>query len=292
MTILANTDSLPQNICLNRTIPITPTITSKLNNKYSLNKEGTAKYLLDLLAKTDAVTSYEQFTNLMQSAVDSIPTYSNSSNSSGGGGGGSSSSAFPVAPTVTKSELETEVSLLQTFSDMPSSHWAFKAVEELAGKKIINGYEDGTFAPDKKVTREEFVTMLINALNLQTTGGITPFKDVNMGQWYTPYVSTAYQQKMVSGISKTEFGLGNNITREDIAAILSRVRSEYPEKSREYEAFSDDEKIFGYAKEAVVTMYEQGVISGSDGFFNPKNSASRAETAMMIYKFINLGGQL
>ena len=272
---------------------------------YRSHKDDTAKNMLAILEdrKESGIESVEDFHSLMSRAVDdAMPDEDDDDNNNsrpgggGGGGGGGLPSSPIVAPPVTTqpetgSEQESgeEEIQNQTFSDLSSGHWAFQAVEALHEMGAISGYEDGTFLPDKSVSREEFLTMLLNALEIQTIGGTCPFDDVEYGKWYSPYVSTAYLKGMISGIEQNRFGLGEEITRQDIAAILMRSRSEYPtENIRTYSGFSDDADISDYAKDAVRTMYEQGVINGSDGYFYPKNSATRAETAVMIYNFINL----
>lgn len=260
---------------------------------YRSNKTNVAKKMFSS-QKKNTVASENDFHELMKTLVTELK---NSKNTSGGGStaGGSSNQGGAsqiVAPVVKPSSTgignSEALSETQSFSDLSPSHWAFDVVEALHEASVINGYDDGSFKPDKKVTREEFVKMLLSALEIQCTGGSTPFRDCENGQWYSTYVSTAYLKGMVNGLGKNEFGIGKEITRQDIATILFRANDVYPEAVRDYSAFIDAGDISDYAKEAVRVMYEQGVISGSEGYFNPQKSATRAETAMMIYNYINL----
>lgn len=73
-------------------------------------------------------------------------------------------SKFPYIANEVNKRLEKENANMK-FKDVPETHWAYKAIEELAEKGIINGYEDGTFKPDETVTRAELATMLDRYIN-------------------------------------------------------------------------------------------------------------------------------
>lgn len=265
---------------------------------YNQHQEAVAKKLLTQLAsvKQTGIDSKAKFHTMMETAVANAKESETAPVQSGGGGNKSTSTPI-VAPVITNPENNIQTQNPEgsgSFHDMANGHWAYDAVEKLHEKKVINGYEDGTFLPDKKVTREEFLTMLLNALDIATIGGTCPFEDVEYGKWYSPYVTTAWLKGMISGVDKDRFGLGEEISRQDMAAILMRSGSEYAtEDIREYTAFIDEGDISDYAKDAIKKMYELKVVNGADGYFNPKSSASRAETAVMIYNFINLtnGGE-
>lgn len=73
-------------------------------------------------------------------------------------------SKFPYIANEVNKRLEKENANMK-FKDVPETHWAYEAIEELAEKGIINGYEDGTFKPDEAVTRAELATMLNRYIN-------------------------------------------------------------------------------------------------------------------------------
>lgn len=75
-------------------------------------------------------------------------------------------SKFPYIASEVNKRLEKENTNMR-FKDVPETHWAYKAIEELAEKGIINGYEDGTFKPDEIVTRAELATMLDRYMNIK-----------------------------------------------------------------------------------------------------------------------------
>ncbi len=212
---------------------------------------------------------------------------SSKSNTKGGGGGGGRGSIPMITPIVkdTSNVKDTPIQDTQTFGDVNSSYWAYDAVEYLAKNKIISGNENGDFEPGREITREEFVKLLSLTLKLADEQGTTAFSDVLSGAWYEKYIASAVSRGIINGVSDTEFGIGRNITRQDLAVMLYRAAKLLPEKK--YTPFGDDDKISDYAKDAVYTLKAYGIISGkSDSEFAPLEPAARAEAAMMIYRMI------
>ena len=209
----------------------------------------------------------------------------------GGGGGGSSSgvSSFtaPVVPTPTP--LPTPApSEKKGFSDMENTKWAEEAVNALVEKGIINGKTETEFAPNDNIRREEFVKLIVTAFGLDKSAEIG-FEDVPDNAWYTEYVKTAYGAGVVSGISENEFGVGLNVSRQDMAVMLKRAADLKGLKAYEgpLPVIEDFEETADYARSAVLELLRGGVLTGSDGRLNPAKSATRAEAAVMMYRFIN-----
>ena len=175
------------------------------------------------------------------------------------------------------------------FSDLVGAEWAKNAINILADKKIINGKEEGKFCPDDYVTREEFLKMTVGGFYIKPASVSTlPFSDVTYGEWYYNSVMAAYQYNIVKGISETEFGIGRNISRQDIAVILYNTLNVSGKSFENYEEkadFSDFEKIAEYAQKAVKAMQNAGIINGRDNNeFAPEEPATRAEAAKMLYQ--------
>lgn len=169
------------------------------------------------------------------------------------------------------------------FSDVKPSHWANEAVEALSEKNVVAGYEDNTFKPNNEITREEFVKLIVSALNIDTTSEDSGFADVDATAWYAPYVNAAYKAGLVSGKSENTFGIGQKITREEMAVIVRRAVSEIAEV-REYAEFADEAEIAEYAKDAVKELYTAGLVNGlSETEFSPKTIVTRAQAAKIIY---------
>ncbi|PPA84186.1 hypothetical protein C4A76_18295 [Brevibacillus laterosporus] len=105
--------------------------------------------------------------------------------------------------------------------DVPSSHWARNMIDRLVTKGIIKGFQGGTFKPESLVTREQFVTMLVQAKNLEGFEVKTIFTDVPEGHWSARYVSAAVSS---GKLIPREYGghftdTGNNI----IDSILGKI---------------------------------------------------------------------
>ena len=159
--------------------------------------------------------------------------------------------------------------------------WAKDSIENLTELGIVSGKGDGIFAPMDKVTREEFVKMIVCAYELFDKSAVCSFDDVNKDARYAPYVASAYNSGLVYGVSEEEFGIGRNITREEMAVIAYRAAGY--EKMTADNLFADDDKISDYAKTAVYTMRSKGIMSGKgDNRFAPKDFATRAEAAKML----------
>lgn len=173
------------------------------------------------------------------------------------------------------------------FTDTKSVPWAQEAIDTLYSKNIISGISDTEFAPDKSITREEFVKLIVCAFGIEAQDDEIFYADVTEDAWYEQYIKTASSKKIVSGISDNLFGVGQNITRQDMAVILYRAMQLSPVTS--LEIFADDNAIASYAKEAVYTMKELQIISGmGENCFMPLENATRAQAAKMIYTGITV----
>ena len=177
------------------------------------------------------------------------------------------------------------------FTDVPSDHWAYEYIDYLSASRIVTG-SDGKFSPDDNVTREEFVKILVDALDLNKADSRCDFKDVNANDWYYKHVSSAFEQGIINGTDADLFGVGENISRQDIAVIIVRAL-DYKQIPLEpvlshYGYFFDADSISDYAQDAVMAMYLSGFVSGDEDYrFNPHAPATRAEVAKIIYMLID-----
>ena len=215
---------------------------------------------------------------------------SSGSNSGGGAGGGNSSgnsisSGFGTSNGAVGVPVQKNDTVYMPFDDLDTVSWAYEAISALADAKIISGKSDTKFAPRDKIKREEFVKMIVSALDEEPSQYTDTFKDVNENDWYAGYVLKAYQLNIVNGIGNDLFGSGANVTRQDMAVIIynAMAKKEINLETQEL-AFSDKDLISDYAKHAVSALTKAGIISGlDDNTFNPAGDATRAEAAKMIY---------
>ena len=173
------------------------------------------------------------------------------------------------------------------FKDLDNVAWAKEAIEALYTEGVINGVDANQFLPNAEVKREEFVKIVINTFGLEGSGKASNFKDVDPNAWYAPYVNTAVELGLVNGVSATEFGVGENISRQDMAVLLYRIANKlgYEIKATGIKSISDIDSIADYAKEAVDTFYKAGIINGvSEGVFAGAQTATRAQAAKLCYE--------
>ncbi|NMB41367.1 MAG: S-layer homology domain-containing protein [Firmicutes bacterium] len=160
-----------------------------------------------------------------------------------------------------------------------SDHWARENFKQLVASKAIGGYPDGTFKLDNNITRAEFSTVLVKAFELESEEG-TVFNDT-ADHWAKDVIATAAAHGIVSGYSETAFGPNDNITREQLAVMVSKA-AQLPKAIGDF-AFGDSGKVADWAKQAVAAAVEEGIISGyPDNTFRPQDQATRAEAATMI----------
>ncbi len=195
----------------------------------------------------------------------------------GGGGGGGGSSIGGGAPVLPPPVYDA------SFNDLVSVPWAVEAIEYLQQKGIVSGTAPNIFEPDRNVKREEFVKMLVVLAGKYTPSATAQFADVPAGHWSSAYIASAVNAGLISGISPSEFGLENNISRQDACVILARACANLP-KGTLQTAFSDVADISDYAAEAVDFAASLGIINGNDdGTFRPLDSMTRAQAAKVLF---------
>ena len=109
-----------------------------------------------------------------------------------------------------------------TFTDVDGAKWYAQAVNYLASKGILNGYEDGSFMPDKSVTRAEFAA-IASRFDETKEGIANVFVDLAETHWAYKYVMSAYMKGWISGYPGGEFKPENSITRAEVVSIVNRV---------------------------------------------------------------------
>jgi len=251
-------------------------------NKTEINED-----IVTSLKQKDAVSVAE-----LLSVIDKAVKDNTKNVISGGGGGGGSSSGGSSSGSST---MDTPPNPLATppggnsirkFSDIADVAWANDAIYAMAKKNIIVGDESGRFNPNNFVKREEFVKMLVMAAGIYNPDARCTLQDVEADAWYHSYVASAFNSNVVYGTSQNAFGIGENITRQDMAVMCYRVAKDANilKKIRQGSGFADEQNISEYARESVSALYEAGGINGvGDNMFDPMGTATRAQAAVMIY---------
>ena len=176
------------------------------------------------------------------------------------------------------------------FHDVTEEDWFYDAVRYAYENGLMDGVGEGLFAPNSETTRAQLVTILYRLAGQPAVSGDLPFPDVESGTWYTDAVAWAAQNGIVNGVSDTEFAPGDDITREQLAAILYRYAAcqGYDVSQRaDLSGFGDASSIRGYAQEALSWAHAQGLVLGfEDGSLRPQGTASRAQIAAVLMRFL------
>lgn len=211
--------------------------------------------------------------------------------SGGGSGGGSSGGKGGTSFDMGISSVTPPTGLSENvFNDIYGVDWATEAILALTDRGIVNGIGNGRFAPDDNVTREQFAKILASAMGIDAslvTENV--FSDAVNGEWYCSWINAARNAGVVNGIGYGKFGVGMNITREDMCvmiynALKLRGNAGSPAELK----FSDAGDISDYAHEAVAVLYGMGVVNGvSETAFEPKATATRAQAAKIVYAVLD-----
>lgn len=228
---------------------------------------------------------------LAMNDANSQDSYKPGPSGGGSGGGGIGGSNYKDSYFVTEDTTVTPTSPTpeMIFKDVDNSHWAKNYIEELYIKGIISGTSSDSFSPSNNVKREEFAKMIVSATGLGMSEYKNVFKDVDINDWFATYIITAFENTLVNGIFDDMFGVGLDITRQDIAVILYRTLNESSDQEEVNLPFVDSNKISDYAIHAVSELSKLKIIKGyEDGTFRANEYATRAEAAKMVCEFMKI----
>ena len=169
-------------------------------------------------------------------------------------------------------------------------HWAWKSIQYVLENGLFSGTEDGSFLPNKKMTRGMFITVLGRLAGAEGTGG-SPFSDVSSASYAAPYIAWAAENGIASGYGDAEnrFGADDPVTREQMALMVLRYL-QYAGYDTEGDgarslSYSDAQEISAYAKDAVAVCTALGLLNGDgEGAFHPADFATRAQGASLFMR--------
>lgn len=185
------------------------------------------------------------------------------------------------------------------FKDVPKN-WAYDGISYCYNNGLMSGVSATEFRPNEPCTRAMVVSVLYRMAGSPYVKHYNnPFTDVKAG-WYYDAVVWAANWGIVSGTSKTTFSPNANVTREQFATMLYRYGS-----FQGYDVsdgvmlvgLEDYNQISSFAMDAISWAFGMGILSGvrtADGrlYMQPKNSATRAEVAVMLMRFMEAYGPM
>ena len=177
------------------------------------------------------------------------------------------------------------------FTDLAADAWYTDAVAYVYRHDLMAGYGENLFGPDDDLSRAQLCQIIYNMEGQPATSGSSVFTDVADGAWYADAVTWAASQGIVGGYGNGLFGPEDNITREQLAAILYRYAQAKGYDTSVGEntnilSYTDALEISEYAIPAMQWACGSGLVEGSNGSLNPRAKATRAEVATMLMRWM------
>ena len=178
-----------------------------------------------------------------------------------------------------------------SFGDVLPSAWYHQAVKTIAAREITMGASKTEFRPDATTTRGQFITLLMR------TYAIAEDKDYNANfadagaTYYTHYLAAAKRLGIAQGVGNNLFAPDQAISRQEMFTLLYRAmgilgQAHHGDSGKTLDDFSDKAAVAPWAEEATAHLVETGAVTGYNGKLFPMATATRAETAQVLYRLI------
>ena len=176
------------------------------------------------------------------------------------------------------------------FTDVSEKDWFYGDVMFVYENGLMLGTSKTLFSPHGTATRGMMATILWRMEGSPAPKGKNSFTDVEAGKWYADAITWTAENSIFAGYGKDKFGPDDPITREQLAAIFYRYADckgyDLTVKGN-LDKFKDADKITDYAKTAMQWAVGSGLVKGKSGnLLDPQGTATRAEIAAMLHRFI------
>lgn len=181
---------------------------------------------------------------------------------------------------------------IHIFTDI-DGHWAEDYICKLGCElHLINGFGDGTFRPDKAITRDEAIKIIVNIKGLELDDGKNlPYIDrFFLESWSKPYISTATRHKIINGYPDKRFRAKKKLSREEAVAMFVRAfyKGNQEENADLKGVFLDSENIPKWSRGYIVKAYKEKILSAFDnGKFSALSNITRAEFVSIAYRYLD-----
>lgn len=192
----------------------------------------------------------------------------------------------PLNDVLEKSEavIQETINTIKTVLSDVSNHWAKETIQSLVDRGIINGYGDGTFRPENKINRDEYIKLVIVALGHEFENG-KPY-------WAQPYINKAIELKLIETNSFSKYD--TPISRQEMTSIIVKgayISEDVPASDYDKHipnAIGDFESIIVDYRDEVIDSYRYGLITGKKpGVFDPNGYSTRAEASTVIARLLD-----
>lgn len=177
------------------------------------------------------------------------------------------------------------------FKDVAAGAWYKKAVSFIAARNITSGTGNGYFSPDAKLTRGEFIVLMMRAYGIMPdTNPTDNFSDAD-STYYTGYLAAAKRLGITAGVGNNLFAPGKEITRQEMFTLLYnalKVIKQLPQgnSGKTVSDFTDASKIEKWAREAMRSFVVTGTVGGNAGKLMPNGTTTRAEMTQVLYNLL------
>ena len=190
-----------------------------------------------------------------------------------------------------KEELNYETIIFVTFPDAFETPWALTSIVTLNLDNVIKGISDTAFGPNLNIKRGDFILMLMRMLGFEDNDGswLPNFDDIAGDSYYYNAIAIAKDLGFIEGTGNNRFNPDSNITRQDMLVILYRILYDLEwitpvANANNLNSFDDGNQISEYAKIPLATFVKDGFIMGSENKLYPLENATRAETAVVLFR--------
>ena len=177
-----------------------------------------------------------------------------------------------------------------SFKDVASGAWYNKAVSFIAARDITSGTGSGNYSPDAKLTRGEFIVLMMRAYGIASDENPTDnFSDAG-NTYYTGYLAAAKRMGISAGVGNNMYAPGNQITRQEMFTLLYNalkvIGLPQGDSGKTLSDFTDAGQIDSWARNAMTLLVETGTVGGSNGKLTPTGTTTRAEMAQVLYNLL------
>jgi hypothetical protein len=152
----------------------------------------------------------------------------------------------------------------QRFNDLIDTYWAYNTIYKAVDEGYVSGYDDGSFKPDKDITRAEFLKMVTEAF------GFKPRVPTSNEVWYTPYLELAAKEFILRDQNISNTNWNDPITRKEMAEICVQTLK------------------LNEGMNALQTAINKGILQGADNGFDPTRTSTRAQSVTIIERTLAL----
>ena len=185
----------------------------------------------------------------------------------------------------------------QQYPDVFDSYWASSDINRLTEQCVLEGYPDGMFKPNRKVSRAEMAAMVVKGYNLDTASSsdYLTFKDVPSNHWAHSYISKGVAENMIAGKTHDRFAPNENISRTEALTIMAKginCPMDCAKADEILSKYKDGASVPGWAREHVAKAIDNGALKHerNQDYIRPNDKTTRAEASSMLQGMRIAGG--